>query len=68
MKIPKYIEKALERRKNAAYIWNNNDYIIGKFIEDNEIEVDSMDYFGGVEGIVNPYFSNERIRQAILEK
>lgn len=65
MQIPKYIEKALERRVNAAEKFNNADIIISDFIEKYDIDVEIYDYHGGVESIVNPDDSAERIRQAI---
>lgn len=69
MKIPKYIEKALERRARAAEIWNHNDLIISEFIDKHDIfEIDSCDYHGGVEAIVNPWASSSRVAEAIRSK
>lgn len=68
MKIPKYIEKALNSRVKAADKFNSTDYIISEFIERYDIEVEPCDYRGGVEALVNPDAICERIRQAIESK
>ena len=68
MKIPKYIEKALERRAKAAEIWNNNDLIISNFIDKHNIIVEDYDYHGGCEAIVNPWTSSSRVAEAIKNK
>ena len=62
MQIPKYIEKALECRINAAEKFNDADIVISDFIEKHNIEVETYDYHGGVDSIVNPDDSAERIR------
>ena len=69
MKIPKYIEKALKDRVNAANKWNEADSIISIFLVKKGLDekVDTSDFFGGVEGIVNPENSADRIRTAIKE-
>lgn len=68
MKIPKYIEKALDDREKAAYKFNSADYIISQFIEKHNIVAESYDYRSGVESIVNPSASAARIREAIINK
>lgn len=68
MNIPKYILKALGRRARAAESFNTNDLIISKFIDKHNIEIESYDYHGGVESIVNPYNSAKRVALAILNK
>lgn len=70
MKIPKYINEALKRRTKGAAMFNTNDLIISKWIDENglENEIDSSDFHGGVESIVHPDDSEERIREAILRK
>lgn len=65
VKVPKKIIDELERRTKAAYAWNDADYNISKWLDDHEIEVDTCDYHGGVEGIVNPRESAKRIIEAI---
>lgn len=68
MKIPKYIEKALADRAKAAYKFNSADHIITQYIEKHDIDVEQYDYCGGVEAIVNPDASADRIRIAITNK
>lgn len=68
MKIPKYIEKALDDRVKAADKLNSADLIISEFIEKHDINVEDYDYRDGVEAIVNPDASAERIREAIKNK
>lgn len=68
MKIPKYIEKALDDRVKAANKFNTTDLIISNFIDKYEIDVDTEDFHGGVESIVNPDASADRIREAIKNK
>ncbi len=66
MKIPKYIEQALNRRTKLAVQLDEADMVIFEFITKNDIDVESCDYAGGVEMYANPYDSAERIREAIL--
>lgn len=65
MKIPKYIDEALKKRTKAAIIVSKNDTIVTDFINKHNIDVNSEDYYGGVEMYVNPYESEDAIRQAI---
>ena len=67
MRIPKYVEEAINRRTRAAIAWINADTLISNFIHKNGLEdvIDTADYAGGVEGIMNPEESGERIKQAI---
>ena len=67
MKIPKYIEKALEQRVKAAEKFNETDNLISRWLEEKGIEVEIYDTHGGVDSIVNPDASADRIREAILE-
>lgn len=68
MKIPKYIDEMLERKARAAETYNELEYKIDTWLRKNDIEIESYDDSGGVEGIVNPRDSIDRIRQCILEK
>ena len=68
MKIPKYIKKALDDRVKAADKFNDSDNTLSEYITKYNIEVEMYDYAGGVEAIVNPDASAERIRKAILNK
>lgn len=65
MKIPKYIEKALEQRIKAAIALDKADGVILDFIEKHNIDADSAVYGGGVEMYVNPYEAAEIVREAI---
>lgn len=68
MKIPKYIDKLLDRRARLASDLMDVDLRITKFIEKNGIEVEDYDYCTGVEMYANPYSSADRVRKAILQK
>lgn len=66
MRIPKYIEEALQKRTNAAYRFMDYDCIVSDFIEKNGIELDTVHYGLGCESLVNPDSSANAIRKAIL--
>lgn len=66
MKIPKYIEEALQRRVRAATAFNEADWIISTWLAKNGIDCEDFDTYGGVESIVNPVSSANRIRECIL--
>lgn len=66
MKIPKYIDEALSKRRKAAMELNKYDAVVSDFIIKNQIDVDIQDYGGGVEMYFNPSESEQTIRQAIL--
>ena len=68
MNVPKYIEKALERRARAAGSFLRNDCIIADFLEKHDIEVESYDIGTGCESLANPIQSSMRIYKAILGK
>lgn len=68
MKIPKYIEKALERRTRAAIQLINADIVVTNFICKHGINAEEFDYCTGYEIYANPEASAERVRQAILSK
>ena len=67
MQCPKYIREALEKRTKAANAWNKYDSIVSRYIQEHNLDqyIDSADFFGGVEGIVNPEESERRILEAI---
>lgn len=69
MKIPKYIEKAIDRRIRLAQDLNSvcrivDDFIIKHHIDD---ELDYCDFLTGVEIYGNPAASGRRVKQAILD-
>lgn len=70
MKIPKYIDRALMMRSKAACQFSKYDYIVSSWLSKNGFYdcVDSSDFHGGVESIVNPHDSEDRIREAILKR
>lgn len=68
MKIPKYVEKFINRRANLASQFCEVDNKLSKWIENNNIELDSEDYYGGVESLMNPWDSARRVEQAIKDK
>ena len=70
MKIPKYIDEALRKRSDAAYRFLKYDFIVSEWICNNGLEeyIEPEDFYGGVEAIVNPDDSADRIREAILNK
>ena len=70
MKIPKYIDDALKKRTKAAETFNHYDFIISRWIDKNGLydDIDTADFHGGVESIVNPDVSEQNIREAILQK
>lgn len=68
MKIPKYIDKLIERRVKLAESLNSADYLLSEFIVKNKIDVAEYDYATGIEMYANPCASAERIREAIRNK
>ena len=65
MKIPKYVDLMLKERVRAAVAWNEADFAVSCWCDSHGIELDTCDCHGGVEGIVNPEESADRIREAI---
>lgn len=65
MEIPKRIIHIIERRMKAAYTFSEMDMELGEWLTKKGIEVEPCDVFGGVEAIVNPSDSAERIIEAI---
>ena len=70
MKIPKDIDEALKKRTKAAEEFNKYDWIVSHWIDEHGLEgdIDTADYHGGVESIVNPDVSEKAIRDAIKKK
>lgn len=66
MKIPKYIDEALQKRANAAFKFLQYDDVVSIFIEKHNIDVDFDYYCGDVGSITNPYESENAVREAIL--
>lgn len=66
MKIPKYIDEALQKRANAAFKFLQYDDVVSIFIEKHNIDVNFDYYCGGVGSITNPNESANAVREAIL--
>lgn len=65
MKIPKYIEKLIDRRERLAAELNSADLSLAEWLEKNNIVVEDYDIHGGAEMYINPYSSAKRIKEAI---
>lgn len=65
MKMPKYIENAIDQRANHAERFNHYDYIISQWVDKNGVDAENFDIYGGVESIVNPWASAIRLKEAI---
>ena len=70
MKIPKYIDEALKKRTKAAEMFLSNDLIVSNWIAEHGLadDIDTCDFYGGVESLINSRESEQRIRSAILIK
>lgn len=65
MKIPKYIDIALRLRTKYACLLNDKCIVVDEWLDKNGIECEYCDTRGGVEIYVNPYDSEQRIRECI---
>lgn len=65
MKIPKYIDEALKKRTRYAYKLDDAIQLVDKWLDDYNIECDSCDTHAGCEIYLNPFSSEQRIREAI---
>ena len=68
MKIPKYIDKVLEKRAKAAADFIDADSKIVKWLDKNDIAVSADHILTGACSLCEPYSSIEHIREVILEK
>ncbi|MCI8993152.1 MAG: hypothetical protein HFG80_10620 [Eubacterium sp.] len=68
MKIPKYIEKLIEKRAGLAALLNHADYKLAEWLKKNGVEVEEYDIYGGCEMYVNPWDSAKRVKKAIEDK
>lgn len=67
MRIPKDIEKALEKRRVAAEMYNRYDEIIRDFLKENEITDISKTYLGrGKTAMEVPALAEIEIKRAIV--
>lgn len=65
MKIPKYIDIALRMRTKYACLLSDRCSIVDWWLDKNEIECESCDTHGGVEIYIDPFASEQRIRECI---
>lgn len=68
MKIPKYIEEALIKRRSYAFKLDKQCRIIDRFLSKHNINPDDACWLTGVEIYVNPDMAEEEVRRAIKEK
>lgn len=57
-------------RSKAVCQFSKYDYIVSNWLCKNSFDdsIDSSDFHGGVEAIMNPQDSEDRIREAILKR
>ena len=65
MKCPKYIDEALNKRTRYAYKLDNAMQLVDHWLDKNNIECENYDTHTGYEIYVNPFSSEQRIREAI---
>ena len=67
MKIPKYVEKLIDRRARLAGALMEVCWELDEWLDKNGVEAEMEDTHGGVEIYTTPYDSAKRIRQVIRE-
>ena len=67
MKIPKYVQKLIDRRCKLADQLALVCYDLDEWLDKNNIECESYDTHTGVEIYINPCSSRRRIINAILK-
>ena len=68
MKIPKYVQKLIDRRCKLADELAEVSYALDVWLDENKIQCETYDTHTGVEIYCNPYSSKQRIINAILNK
>lgn len=68
MKIPKYIDKLLEKRAKAALDFTDADSQLVEWLDKNKIKVGSDHISSGACSLLEPYSSIDYIRECISEK
>ena len=68
MKIPKYVQKLIDRRCKLADELAEVSYALDVWLDKNGIECEMCDTHTGVEIYCNSYSSKQRIINAILNK
>ena len=65
MKIPKYVQKLIDRRCKLASQLAEVCWKLDEWLDKNHIECETCDTHTGVEIYCNPYSSKNRIMEAI---
>lgn len=65
MKIPKYIDEALTKRTKYACKLDDAMNIVDDWLDKYNIECEDYDTHTGYEIYINPFLSEQRIREAI---
>ena len=65
MKIPKYIDEALTKRTKYAYKLDDAMNVVDKWLDKHNIKCEDYDTHTGSEIYMDPFSSEQRIRQAI---
>ena len=68
MKIPKYVQKLIDRRCKLADELAEVSYALDVWLDENKIQCEMYDTHTGVEIYCDPYSSKQRIINAILNK
>ena len=68
MKIPKYVQKLIDRRCKLADELAEVSYALDVWLDENKIQCETYDTHTGVEIYCDPYSSKQRIINAILNK
>ena len=67
MKIPKYIDTTLKKRRRYASLLMDASCALDDWLIKNNIECEEYDICTGVEIYANPFDSEIRVREAILK-
>ena len=65
MNLPKYIDEALTKRTKYACKLNDAMNVVDDWLDKHNIECESYDTHTGCEIYINPFSSEQRIREAI---
>lgn len=65
MEIPKYIDKALTKRTKYACRLDDAMKVVDDWLDKHNVECEDYDTHTGYEIYVNPFSSEQRIREAI---
>lgn len=65
MKIPRQIDTALRLRTKYACLLSDKCGVVDEWLDENGIECEYYDTYGGCEIYANPHDSEQRIRECI---